>query len=153
MGYYMDNDTQQQRFLSDYKLKLIFSTLELLFRGNRTVWKKVFSRLKHKPQEEDWEILNYNYETIEKEKRGDLLSVCVLPEYRGTGLAQDLISAFLDAMRSQGKALCLLSVESGNARARTFYLRNGFELYRRRGSDGLTYIKPLYSDVNNNVSD
>jgi len=75
--------------------------------------------------------------------RGDLLSVCVLPESRGKGYAQGMMEAYLAVMKANGRKLCLLSVKTCNLRARRYYERNGFEIYRTRGEDGLTYMKLL----------
>jgi ribosomal protein S18 acetylase RimI-like enzyme len=110
---------------------------------NKPTWDKILSRLKHKPNVSDWTIINEKYEDILNNARGDLLSVCVLPEYRGKGYAQGMIESFLEAMRCHGQKLCLLSVKTDNVRARRYYERNGFELYRKRGEEGLTYIKRL----------
>ncbi|MCM1021751.1 MAG: GNAT family N-acetyltransferase [Muribaculum sp.] len=153
MGYYMDNDTQMQRFLQKNKIKIAWKTILLLLTFNRQTWNKAFGRLRHKPSNEDWKIINTKHEHIKKNKRGDLLSVCVLPEYRGKDYAQQLMESFLSAMKNSGKEICLLSVDANNKAARKYYERNGFELYRTRGCDGLTYIKPLNSNGTDNVSD
>lgn len=143
MGYYMDNDQQMQKFLSKNKIKISIKTICLLLSFNKQTWNKVLSRIGHKPQISDWEIVNKKYEKIGNDKRGDLLSVCVLPEFRGKGYSQELMDAFLKGMKQSGKNICLLSVDADNARARKYYERNGFEIYRKRGDEGLTYIKPL----------
>jgi ribosomal protein S18 acetylase RimI-like enzyme len=51
------------------------------------------------------------------------------PAFRGSGVADDLMSAALDAARSQSLPLdrLLLDVDRENARARAFYERHGFE--------------------------
>lgn len=153
MGYFMDNDAQMQRFLHKNKKHIAWKTAFLLLTLNRPTWHKVLSQIKHKPSVTDWEIVNKKYEHITNDKRGDLLSVCVLPEYRGKGYAQKLMESFLTAMKNSGKEVCLLSVDANNAAARKYYERNGFEVYRTRGSEGLTYIKPLNSNGFDNVSD
>ena len=151
MGYYMDNDAQMQRFLHKNKLSLIWKTILLLLSVNRPAWHKVISKLRRTSAE--WEIVNTKYECITNNKRGDLLSVCVLPEYRGRGYAQQLMESFLAAMKHSGREICLLSVDTDNMAARRYYERNGFEVYRTRGCDGLTYIKPLNVNGTDNVSD
>ncbi len=153
MGYYMDNDAQMHRFLQKHKWKIVWKTMLLLLWGNRPAWHKVISQIRHKPSISDWKIINTKYEHIDNSKRGDLLSVCVLPEYRGRGYAQQLMESFLAAMKNSGREICLLSVDAHNAVARKYYERNGFEVYRTRGCDGLTYIKPLTSSGTNDVSD
>ncbi len=153
MGYYMDNDAQMHRFLKEHKWKIVWKTMLLLLLGNRPAWHKVISQIRHKPSVSEWQIINTKYESINNSKRGDLLSVCVLPEYRGKGYAQQLMDSFLAAMKRSGREICLLSVDTDNMAARRYYERNGFEVYRTRGCDGLTYLKPLNSDGTNDVSD
>lgn len=153
MGYYMDNDMQMHRFLKKHKWKLAWKTTLLLLMGNHPAWHKVISLIRHKPSVSEWQIINTKYESINNNKRGDLLSVCVLPQYRGKGYAQQLMESFLAAMKHSGREICLLSVDTDNMPARRYYERNGFEVYRTRGCDGLTYIKPLNANGTDNVSD
>lgn len=143
MGYYMDKDDQMQNFLRNNRLRVMWKTLLLMLSGNRPTWKKMFSRFKHKPSVSDWTIVNYKYEHILNNQRGDLLSVCVLPDFRGKGYAQCMMERYLAVMKEHGRKLCLLSVKTDNMRARRYYERNGFELYRTRGEEGLTYMKLL----------
>lgn len=143
MGYYMDKDEQMQNFLRKNRLRVLWKTFLLLLIGNKQAWNKILSRLKHKPDISDWTIVNDKYESIKNEERGDLLSVCVLPECRGKGYAQGMMEHYLDAMKKAKRKLCLLSVKTDNKRARSYYERNGFELYRTRGEEGITYMKLL----------
>ena len=141
MGYYMDNDSQMQDFVKHNKIALLWKSFLLMLAGNKPTWNKMLSYLRHKPSINDWTI--EQYENILNNQRGDLLSVCVVPDERGKGYAQELMDSFLASLQSHGRLLCLLSVRAGNGRARRYYERNGFELYRTRGEDGLTYIKKL----------
>ena len=52
----------------------------------------------------------------------------VVPDYRGTGVADDLMDAALDAARAQRLPLdrMVLDVDADNDRARAFYERHGF---------------------------
>ena len=143
MGYYMDKDDQMQNFLHNNRIKVIWKTMLLMLAGNKPTWNKVLARFKHRPSVSDWVIVNDKYEQILNSQRGDLLSVCVLPDCRGKGYAQDMMEKFWAAMKERGRRLCLLSVETNNLRARRYYERNGFELYRKRGGEGLTYMKLL----------
>ena len=143
MGYYMDKDDQMQNFLRNNRTRVLWKTILLLLTCNKQTWEKVLGRLKHKPTISDWTIINNKYEKILNNERGDLLSVCVLPECRGKGYAQGMMDQFLFAMKAHKRKLCLLSVKTDNMRARRYYERNGFELYRKRGEEGLTYMKLL----------
>ncbi|MEV7011168.1 GNAT family N-acetyltransferase [Streptosporangium sp. NPDC051022] len=53
-------------------------------------------------------------------------SLYTLPDVWGTGVGRTLITAVLDAMASAGYARATLWVLEGNARARSFYERNGW---------------------------
>ena len=110
--------------------------------GNKPTWRKMLSRF-DKSSKEQWKIVNTSYEHILNNERGDLLSICMLPDYRGVGVSGKLMDAFLDAMKSKGRKLCLLSVLSNNDRAISYYEKNGFILYRTRGEIGRTYMKLL----------
>lgn len=143
MGYYMDKDDQMQNFMKHNRFKVLWKTLLLMLSGNKQTWNKMLARFKHKPSQSDWTIVNDKNEHILNNQRGDLLSVCVIPEGRGKGYAQSMMEAYLTAMKTHGRKLCLLSVKTDNLRARRYYERNGFEIYRTRGEDGLTYMKLL----------
>ena len=51
-----------------------------------------------------------------------------------------MMEACLAAMKAHKCKLCLLSVKAGNLWAQCYYKRNGFEICRTSGEDGLTYI-------------
>ena len=142
LGYYMEKDNQMNNFIRKNRGLLLLKTVLLMILGYTPTWKKILSRFCYSSKEQ-WEIVNTDYEHILNNERGDLLSICILPEYRGTGISGKLISAFLDAMKSKGKKLCLLSVLSNNIRAIIYYEKNGFILYRTRGEIGRTYMKLL----------
>lgn len=142
MGYYMDKATQKQRFFTDNKLRLLRKIMLLLLTGNRQTWKKLLKQIKYKFTNTDSKLVCTKYNNVLNDKRGDLLSVCVLPEFRGMGYAQELIEMFLTAVRNNNRTLCFLHVETKNGRARSYYERNGFEIYRIHG-DSITYVKLL----------
>ena len=142
MGYYMDKDDQMNNFIRKNRWSLLLKTIFLMLIGNKPTWKKMLSRF-DKSSKEQWKIVNTSYEYILNNERGDLLSICILPDYRGVGVSGKLMDAFLDAMKSKGKKLCLLSVLSNNDRAISYYEKNGFILYRTRGEIGRTYMKLL----------
>lgn len=137
----MDNDQQIENFINHNRIPLIWKTILLLLSFNTPTCKKMLSKFLQ--NNEKWEIVDYSNEKISNNLRGDLLSVCVLPEYRGNGIAQELMQQFLKAMKDKGRKLCLLSVLSDNKRAISYYKRNGFVLYRTRGKIGRTYMRLL----------
>lgn len=143
MGYYMDKDDQMSNFLHKNRIKVAIKSVLLLLTGNKHAWNKITARIKHKSTVEDWTIVNDKYEHITNSDRGDLLSVCVLPDCRGKRYAQEMMDLYLKQMKDAGRKLCLLSVRQDNARAIKYYERNGFELYRTRGTEGYTFMKLL----------
>ena len=60
------------------------------------------------------------------EGRGEAYAVYALPEVWGQGVGHALMSAAYDALREDGFDAVALWVLTQNARATTFYLREGF---------------------------
>jgi ribosomal protein S18 acetylase RimI-like enzyme len=58
------------------------------------------------------------------DKCGNLLSICVLPDFRGTGVADKLIEFFQEACAAKGYKQLKLSVVSKNSRAIAFYKKH-----------------------------
>ena len=61
----------------------------------------------------------------------------VRPSQWGTGLASDLMTRAVDAARERGYTTMRLFTPSGQARARRFYEREGFDLAREFDDDRL----------------
>jgi ribosomal protein S18 acetylase RimI-like enzyme len=66
-------------------------------------------------------------------RSGNLLSICVLPDYKGTGIAGKLIESFQLACKAEGYERLTLSVVSENCRAVAFYKKHG---WRQNGKSG-----------------
>ena len=66
-------------------------------------------------------------------RSGSLLSLCVLPNYKGTGIGGKLIESFKLACADEGYKRLTLSVVSENIRAMAFYKKHG---WRRSGKSG-----------------
>jgi len=66
-------------------------------------------------------------------RSGNLLSICVLPDYKGTGVAGKLIESFQLACAAEGYERLTLSVLSENSRAVAFYKKQG---WRQSGKSG-----------------
>lgn len=56
-------------------------------------------------------------------------NVAVHPDFRGRGIAHQLLRATLDEARRQGASVVLLEVERGNVPAQQLYSEFGFEVY------------------------
>lgn len=59
-------------------------------------------------------------------RSGNLLSICVLPEYEGTGVGGKLIESFQLTCKAEGYEYLTLSVLKQNNRAVTFYKKHGW---------------------------
>ncbi|TKJ36658.1 MAG: hypothetical protein CEE38_10140 [Planctomycetes bacterium B3_Pla] len=66
-------------------------------------------------------------------RSGNLLSICVLPDCEGTGVAGKLIESFQLACKAEGYERLTLSVVSDDNRAVTFYKKHG---WRQSGKSG-----------------
>lgn len=73
-----------------------------------------------------------------------LLKICLLPQKRGSGLAQKMWSLMSAQFKEQGLNQVFLEVEEGNYRAIQFYNKLGFKVLRT--------IKGYYSDGANGIS-
>jgi ribosomal protein S18 acetylase RimI-like enzyme len=59
-------------------------------------------------------------------RSGNLLSICVLPECEGTGVAGKLLESFQLACKAEGYQRLTLSVPNQNSRAVAFYKKHGW---------------------------
>ena len=66
-------------------------------------------------------------------RSGNLLSICVLPDYQGIGVAGKLVESFQLACQAEGYERLTLSVVSKNSRAVAFYKKHG---WRQSGQSG-----------------
>ena len=57
-------------------------------------------------------------------RSGNLLSICVLPDREGTGIAGKLIESFQHACKAEGYQRLTLSVDKKNSRAIAFYKKH-----------------------------
>ena len=56
-----------------------------------------------------------------KEKTADILSICVVDKYKGSGVARMLVAEYENLLRENGVCQCTLFVKSDNYRAIHFY--------------------------------
>ena len=67
-------------------------------------------------------------------RSGNLLSLCVLPDFKGTGVGGKLIESFKLACAAEGYKHLTLSVVSENTRAITFYKKHGWHMSGKSGA-------------------
>jgi len=61
---------------------------------------------------------------------GHVTQVCLLPEYRGQGIGENLLAQTCEALRSRKFKLLTLTVTEANRRAVELYRKLGFETRR-----------------------
>lgn len=76
--------------------------------------------------EQEGEIVGVAVYARIDDEAGELKGLYVVPEAWGTGAAQELTAAALDAMRAAGRRVAVLWVVEENGRARRFYEREGW---------------------------
>lgn len=127
-----------KKFLKHNFGRIIIRCLKLiLVRNPQMIWK-----LKNLNSNEKAYVMKEEVDKVSQYHKGDLLSICVLPEYRGTGVAHELVDEFLNTLKSKERKYCLLTVKVNNKRGVKFYEKNGFEKYIIK-ADTIAYIKVL----------
>ncbi len=142
MGY-MRPSRARARFEKKNAIKLSFKLLGMCFDKNSGVaerikgkLKSMFSRKNNKASDSS-EVQNKT-----DSEPADLLSTCVLPEYRGMGVSTELVAVFESSLRELGAREYTLSVLANNLRAINFYKKVGFEICSQNERD-VTMIKQV----------
>ena len=127
MGYYLDKQNQLSQFLKHNTIRLLLKVPALLLKGDRSTWKKVYQVISKSQEKED--VINPIPECIIQSEICDILSICVLPEFRGVNIASKLVEEFIKTAQEKQCKVCFLTVENDNLRAVNFYRRMGFVVY------------------------
>ena len=138
MGYYCEENPYMKLF---FKHNLLAAGLRIagqLLIGNKAAWKKLTATFSKKAE---FKPLGEEYKTGVQD--GDLLSICVLPQTRGSGAAQELISTYENILQNRGRKYCILTVAVDNPRAIRFYERNGYVPFREAEGMARSYRKEL----------
>lgn len=138
MGYYCEENPYMKRF---FKHNLFAAGLRIagqLFIGNKAAWKKLTSVFSKKAE---FKPIGQPYQAGIQD--GDLLSICVQPQTRGSGAAQALIETYEQVLKDRGRKYCRLTVAVDNPRAIRFYERNGYVPFKEAEGIARSYIKPL----------
>ena len=141
MGYLLDRGSCNRSFAKHNIVPLALRYLLLLIKGNKKAWKRLKPSKDRKSN--SVRILEPEFYHIPPTECGDLLSICVLPKWRGAGIANELISDYQDALRKIGRSVCFLTFATVNFRGIHFYEKNGFVPYRALGDVAITYAKRL----------
>ena len=127
MGYCLNKRNQLSLFLKHNVQRLLLKVPVLLLMGDNSTWKKVYQIITNTGEKE--EVINPLPENIDQSEISDILSICVLPEYRGLNIASRLVNEFVQTSKEKQCKACLLTVEDNNLRAISFYNKMGFEVY------------------------
>jgi len=130
MGYYLNKKGQLSRFLKRNAKRLLLKVPVLLLLGDKSTWKKLYQMITGYHEKE--EIISPLSDTITNGEISDILSICVLQEFRGLNIASKLVEEFAKTSKEHHCKACLLTVEEDNLRAINFYKRMGFVVYSNK---------------------
>lgn len=139
MGYYCEKNNYQKLFLKNNFFKILWRFIFLLIIFEPKAWNKLFEKFKQKKNV----VLNEKISSLNLNSIGDLLSICVLPEFRGKGVANTLIKEYEKELLIQGRTVCILTVENNNKRGISFYKKNGYFPYIVKGTTETTFAHIL----------
>ena len=140
MGYYCEDNNYMKNFFKNNFFGIGLRILWLLLTIDNTAWKKLKGTFK---KSNPFEVLNHEVEAIQLTDKVDLLSICVLPQCRGNGMAQELINCYEDVLKEQKRKICILTVATDNGRGVHFYEKNGYIPYKEAKEQARTYSKYL----------
>ena len=138
-GSLLEITGHQGRFIRNNRVKVLSRVAWLLLKGDSLAW----TRLRQRYKKPVYKIIDHSFKGLPKTEIGDLVSICVLPEYRGKQFSGELMKRFVQNMWDLGRKVCLVSMHSDNKRAMSFYSKFGFILYRYIGDSVITYWKDL----------
>jgi ribosomal protein S18 acetylase RimI-like enzyme len=132
MGY-LKGSTARREFQKQHNVRIAIRILLNCLRFNMVTIKRMLKTLK---------IRNKNNSKKNYKADGDLLSICLLPEYRGQGVADEMLKNFEQILKNHSCKNYTLTVRASNIAARRFYKKKGFLLYKE-GKDECIYLKRL----------
>lgn len=118
MGYLCEKNDFMKHFLHHNYFRIGLRCFKLFLTGNKLMYKKI---KKYFNKADQFKTVNPEIDTVLSDKKGDLLSICALPEYRGSGFAKSLIEEYEKRIREKGCIVCQLTVDPKNSRAVHFY--------------------------------
>lgn len=139
MGYLVGAENLAKRFVRRNAFAIAAKMVARLLQGNKAAWSKVKSLVSSGDRVE---YLNEAFDMVQGKQKVDLLSICILPELRGSGVAQSLISAYEEQGRKFDRDYCILTVRNKNARGIRFYEKQGY-VVQKRTEQKLSLIKDL----------
>jgi len=135
VGYRSDVQSINKQFKRNNKLYIVFRIFALILSGRFNVLTKIADKVCRKKHSV---ITNPSYIGTPLSQTGDLMSICILPEYRGNGMAGEMLDSFLNELRNQSLRRCILTVDTSNERGIAFYLKHHFVPYRMIDGQSVT---------------
>lgn len=129
-----------RQILSGSKFLILISFLENFIKHPTVTVKKFWSYCRAY-------ILPNKKETFYSLNTSVLDSIALLPEYRGKGIAEELVGVFLEELKRRGNSACRLGVEADNMPARKFYEKMKFEQANETGSIYIYYFNEEYRNL------
>lgn len=127
MGYKLESNTFVREFVKCYKLRIFVRVIFLLLHLDKRIINKILNFFKQNNKEV---VVNSEYASISYSECINILSICVLPEYRGSGLAKDLIIKFENQAKIAKRIMVTLTVKQKNKRGISFYIKNGYSVFK-----------------------
>ena len=140
MGYYCEDNEYVKNYFRHNLFWIGLRILWLLVSLDKATWSKLKNSFK---KSNPFLVVNNEVDAISLKEKGDLLSICVLPQCRGNGMAQELICKYEEILRSKKRKICILTVATDNGRGVHFYERNGYIPYKEATGMARTYAKYL----------
>lgn len=139
MGYF-PNSTALKKFEKENFLALAFRIGLLCIFFNKNAWESGINRLR------SWSnTLSGQKKTSKTEpenKYADLLSICVIDKYRGSGVSMQLVTQFELVLKGRNYNCYTLSTGTENIRAKHFYLKSGMKIISET-QDEIKFIKNI----------
>ena len=141
MGYLVGDKNFGKSYLMHNFTSITIQMIKLIMSGNAVARDKVKHFLPGKSKE-TVEFIDEDFESIKANQKVDLLSICVLPEFRGSGIASNLIQEYQKVGALLRREYCVLTVKTNNDRAIAFYKKQGFVI-RKRTNEKFSLIKRI----------
>ena len=139
LGEYHSNQFYLDRYIHLNYWTIARRMAWLLLKGDKKAWAK----LKLKFKKPTYNIIDHRLDNVPKSEICDIVSFCILPEYRGKGLSSQLMDTFIDSARNQHEKYVTVSTWKGNQHAISFYKKKGFVKYRVINDTAYTFLLEL----------
>lgn len=136
MGYIIPN-AASEKFEKENFWLLSGRFALLLLQFNKMAWERIFARLKAMLAKRPATTPECSDST-----KASLLSICLKSEYRGSGVATQLIKEFEAICLTKGVNYYTLTALATNERGNSFYKKLGFEIKQQDGHS-VCYFKRL----------